>query len=157
MTATDHGITVTLKYDKGYDAPWAVFKAPSAEAVRADIISYFGLEYASVSELTLHELVVNVTNIAQGGITAATMLNAVAIPATSRAVEEQTDNPWAGLDDEEDEEKKQEANPLAYLFDAIAAATNVEELQRVWVKNQSAFTDEAVVAAYKARGKALSQ
>lgn len=156
MTATDHGITVTIKYGKSYDDTWAVFKAPSAESVRADIVAYFGIEYASVSELSLHELVQNVTGISHGTSTAATMLGAIAIPAQSTPPVE-TGNPWAGLDDDDNKQEETTDHPYQYVLDAIAAATDVKELQKVWASNQPAFKDDIVTTAYKARGKELQK
>lgn len=154
----DHGITVTIKYGKGYEVPWAVFKSASVETIRADIISYFGLDHQAVAELTLNELVSNVSQVAQGIGNAAATLGAVVIPRTSPGPTTTSEgNPWAGIGDDESKHQEWPAHPHQALIDSFALAAGVKDLQAIWFKNQDAFTDEAVQAAYKARGKELSQ
>jgi hypothetical protein len=150
VTITDHGITVTMKTSGSHDATWMVFKAISDSELRHDLSQFFGIDVPA--ELTTHELVVNLTAVVQGARTASAMLGAVAIPAgKTETIEKPTGNVWAGLDDEEP------AHPYQHVLDAISAASGVKELQAVWATNQAAFADETVTAAYKARGKALSQ
>lgn len=146
----DYGETLTVKYGSSHDSPWIVFKQPDELALREKVCAYFGIELNDVATLTMHELTLNVKAIATGSITASAMLGAVAIPAgQTNQVAAPTGNVWAGLDEEEP------ANPFQHVIDAFNAATDVKELQTVWAANQGAFSDDAVVAAYKARGKAL--
>ena len=156
--------TVTIKYGKGYEETWAVFKG-SVPGIREQIIDYFGLLRDAVAEYTLHELVINVTNLAHGTGNAAAILGAVVIPpseAGAKPVESTGGNPWAGLGvGTADVAVKAKAAPAAasenqHVIDAFAKAPDVKELQKVWAANQSAFSDPAVVEAYKARGKELS-
>jgi hypothetical protein len=156
MTFTDHGITVTIKYGKGYDDTWAVFKGVDVGAVGRQITDYFGIDAGGLSDLSLHELVQNVTSIAHGTNTAATVLGAVAIPQTPPPAQE--GNPWAGLDeDTKDTSYLSTESPFQHLFDAMNAATDVKELQKVWATNQAAFQNDDLMTAYKARGKELSK
>lgn len=155
MSITDHGITVTVKYGKGYEESWAVFKGMGNAEVRTLILDYFGVEPNAVTELTTHELVVDLTRVAQGTASAASVLSAVAIPGgKTDPPPPASGNPWAGLD-EEKPEAEAEAHPFQSVIDALKAATDIPALQRVWAENQPAFKDETVVAAYKARGKEL--
>jgi hypothetical protein len=57
MSDKDRGVTATIKYDKGYDAPWLVFSG-AVDTVFDDIVAAFGLDAEDVSELTLNELLV---------------------------------------------------------------------------------------------------
>lgn len=170
------GLSVTIKYDKGHDATWAVFRGLPAE-VREDIIGYFGLDSASVSGLTLHELTVNATHVAHGVGAVATTLGGVAIgssQAESAKIAarltggvppkggdpndgEAQANPWARNGDEPPaEEEKPAANPNAHLYTAIENAADVDALKRIWAEDQAAFANDAeLLATWKAKGKAL--
>lgn len=149
------GVTVTIKYGKGYEETWAVFRGTVSQ-VREDIISYFGVDGASVASLTLSELVVNVTNLAHGKGNAAALLGGVvlgSVPSGDTAAAEAAalgtpaSDPWASV----------ESNTVTEhpLLARIKAATNVEELKLLWADNQAAFSDENVMAAWKQRGQAL--
>jgi hypothetical protein len=164
-TTTDlpRALGVTIKYGKGYEETWANFTG-SLEQIRANLISYFGLESASVAEMTMHELVSDVTSMAHGSqhvirALGGTFAGAKDAPATTTAAApaEGTD-PW-GEGDKSSEvvwpnSTPVEENPVLVL---IRNATDVPALQRVWAENQHAFTEAAVSAAYKARGKALTE
>jgi hypothetical protein len=163
-------VVATVKYGKGYEAPWMVFHGSVSE-VREDIATFFGIGSEVVTELTGNELLLNASQFAQG-IGNAAALGAVAIPKQDYrpgASAPQGGNPWAGLEDEPSlsnsaiAHRKDVADsylstehPFQHVLDGFAAATDVKELQKVWAANQSAFKDETVVAAYKARGKELS-
>lgn len=166
---SDHGITVTIKYGKDHGVPWAVFKGASTDVVRADILSYFGISPENVRELTLSEIVVNASQLAQGVGNAAAILGAVAIPPDTRgpgatSAPSSSGNPWAGLDDSEEFDKRKKEtdkylsteHPHRSVLDAMAAAQDIPALQRVWATNQAAFVNDEVTAAYKQRGKELS-
>lgn len=145
----DHSLTVTIKYGKGYEESWVVFKGASTEDVREQVIAYFGLDGASVAELTMSDLVVNVTNLAHGKGNAAAMLGATVIKTekTKQVKEEKADDPWA------DEEEAEGPSPI---LARIESCQSVDELKKLWAENQSEFADAAVMDAWKARGKALS-
>ncbi len=149
---SERTVTVTIKYGKGYEETWAVFKGSTGE-VREDILTYFGIESASVASLTLSELVVNVTNLAHGKGNVAATLGATAIPsATSEAAQAEGTDPWAAAASASTPAQP-EVNPI---FDAIKACTTRDELKRLWAENQPQFADSAVMDAWKARGKELT-
>jgi len=165
---SDHGTTVTIKYGKGYEETWAVFKGVTASNVRADIIDYFGMSHDAVAELTLHELVTNATDIAHGTGNAAALLGGVAIPASeagAKPVQSTGGNPWEGLDDKAPQkedwpaQKPEHEEEEQRLLNLIASQGTVADLQReVWAKNRPGFDKyPSVQAAYKARGKELSK
>ena len=169
VIVADDGVTVTIKYGKSYEETWAVFKG-SVEAIRRMVIDYFGVAPEAVTELTTHELVVNMTNVAQGTGNAAALLGAVVIPASesgSKPVQSAGGNPWADLDEDPVTERLSDsaiahradvaASQHQHVIDAFAKAADVKALQAVWAANQHAFSDSAVVEAYKARGKELQK
>lgn len=147
-------LTVTIKYGKGYEETWAVFKGMVTE-VREDIIAYFGIDSASVAGQTLSELVVNATSIAHGKGNVAATLGAVAIPASDQG--NQDSAPAQGQDVWAQAEAAAQQQPPAVnpLFAQIEACGDVGALQRLWAENQAAFADAEVMAAWKAKGKAL--
>jgi hypothetical protein len=75
-----------------------------------------------------------------------------------------TDDPWAAAANVQSgpwpgsasvaESKKEDPN--AYILGEIEKKTTVQELKKLWAENQSFFSDAAVMAAWKAKGKALS-
>jgi hypothetical protein len=150
--ADGRGITVTVKYGKGYEESWVVFRGPSITQVREDIIDYFGMDRASVAELTLSDVVVNATNLAHGKGNVAAALGATVIKSgpTPAATENPASSAWAQAAQQEAEAPAE--NPM---LARIAATTNVDELKRLWAENQAAFAEADVMAAWKARGKAL--
>lgn len=144
------GITVTVKYGKGYEESWVVFRGPSITQVREDIIDYFGMDRASVSELTLSDVVVNATNLAHGKGNVAAALGATVIKSGPTPTEAPATSAWAQAAQQE-----AEAPAVNPMLAQIAATTSTDELRRLWAANQSAFADAEVMAAWKARGKAL--
>ncbi len=151
---SERSTTVTIKYGKGYEETWAVFRG-TTEELREDIVAYFGLDGASVAAMTLSELVVNVTNLAHGKGNVAATLGATAIPSsTSEAAQAEGSDPWAAASASPTTPAAEPAvNPI---FEAIKGCTTRDELKRLWAENQPQFADAAVMDAWKARGKELS-
>lgn len=153
-------IKVIIKYGKGYEESWATFDAPSSADLRQQITDYFGIDSATVADLTLSELVVNVTAIAHGKATVAKALDAVVIgshptEAPKTQAEVAVENPWAGISEtSKPQPPAPEVNPL---FAQIKGCTGPDQLRELWAKNQAAFADPEIMAAWKARGKALSE
>lgn len=139
------GITVTIKYGKAYDDTWAVFHG-LPDDLRHDISDFFGLAPEDAAGLTLSDLVVNATNVAHGVSTVARGLGGVVIASTGS----ETPPPAASAPPRPQPEAE---NPLLAL---IGQASTVRSLEMLWVENQDAFADPAVMAAWKARGRALS-
>lgn len=154
---------MTIKYGKGYEETWAVFNGQTQE-VRQDILDYFGIGSVSVANLTLSELVVNVTNLAHGKGNVAALMGGVVlgsqpteatanVPAQRTSDEAQqptSDDGWG------DEPAAPAGNPLQPLYDAVEACADKDALKRLWAENQVAFADADLLAAWKAKGKALS-
>lgn len=153
------GITVTIKYGKGYEQSWVVFHG-LAEEIRDDIVSFFGMQRENVVNLTLSELVVNATSVAHGLGNLAAGLSATVVESRSMepaahmasAASVATSDAWAQA-----ATTTPESPAAPSLFDDISRAPDVPALQRFWAENQAAFADPAVMDAWKARGRELSQ
>lgn len=130
--------------------------------MRENIVGYFGLDSASVADLTLSELVVNVTNLAHGKGNVAAMLGGVVLGSTPTEIPapqgDEAQQPSSGGDpwaDAEDSTPAEPVDTLAPLRAAIEAATDRDALKRLWAENQAAFADADLTAAWKAKGKSL--
>ncbi|MFI5942219.1 hypothetical protein ACIBCB_18445 [Streptomyces uncialis] len=148
MSQQNHGVSVTIKYGQGYQDTWAVFRGTPSD-VRAQVLDFFGFECQLVTNLTLSELVVEATSIAHGTGDIAGILGGRIVPpeATDR---EQKEDPWA---------QTQDAAPSGgspWIVAEIERQENVADLQRLWAANQAAFAEPSVMAAYKAKGRALT-
>ena len=155
-------LSVTIKYDKGHDATWAVFRGTTGE-IRADVLDFFGMDPATQAGLSLSSVVTNATQIAHGKGLIATALGATVVEETTEPAKP-TDDPWAAAASTPSgpwagsasvaESKKEDPN--AYILGEIEKQTTVDGLKKLWAANQSFFSDAAVMAAWKAKGKALS-
>ncbi|MFF4510576.1 hypothetical protein [Streptomyces mirabilis] len=156
-------LSVTIKYGKSYDDTWAVFKGTTSE-IRADILDFFGMDPATQVGLSLSSIVTNATQVAHGKGLIATALGATVIEETAEPAKPPTDDPWAAASATQSgpwpgsasvaEPKKEDPN--AYILGEIEKQTTVDGLKKLWAANQSFFSDAAVMAAWKAKGKALS-
>jgi hypothetical protein len=154
-------LSVTIKYDKGHDATWAVFRGTTGE-IRADILDFFGMDPATQVGLSLSSVVTNATQIAHGKGLIATALGATVVEETAEPAKP-TDDPWAAASAAQSSgpwpgsasvtEAKEDPN--AYILGEIEKQTTVDGLKKLWAGNQSFFSDPAVMAAWKAKGKAL--
>jgi hypothetical protein len=155
-------LSVTIKYDKGHDATWAVFRGTTGE-IRADVLEFFGMDPATQAGLSLSSVVTNATQIAHGKALIATTLGATIVEETTEPAKP-TDDPWAAASAAQSSgpwpgsasvtETKEDPN--AYILGEIEKQTTVDGLKKLWAGNQSFFSDAAVMAAWKAKGKALS-
>ncbi|SNS50811.1 hypothetical protein [Actinacidiphila glaucinigra] len=151
----DGTIGVTIKYGKSYEDTWAVFRGTVAQ-VRALIIDYFGFESKGVTGLSLSDLVVNATNLAHGKGNIAAILDARIIPSDappSAPESAPADDPWAAASASQPEQKTE--NGSAWILGEIEKQSTLDDLKKLWAANQAMFADAAVMAAYKARGRAL--
>ncbi|MFE0964044.1 hypothetical protein [Streptomyces fungicidicus] len=153
------GITVTIKYGKGYDDTWAVFKGNAGE-VRSDILDYFGIDSDSVTGLTLSDIVTNATNIAHGKGLIATQLGATVVSEEPAPSAKPQGDPWAAIGNSTpvtiaDQAPASNEDKNAWVLGEIAKKTSRAELKKFWAENQSFFADPAVMDAYKAKGKSL--
>jgi hypothetical protein len=154
-------LSVTIKYDKGHDATWAVFRGTTGE-IRADVLEFFGMDPATQAGLSLSSVVTNATQIAHGKALIATALGATIVEETTEPAKP-TDDPWAAASAAQPSgpwpgsasvtEAKEDPN--AYILGEIEKQTTVDGLKKLWAGNQSFFSDPAVMAAWKAKGKSL--
>jgi hypothetical protein len=153
-------ISVTIKYDKGHDATWAVFKGSLSE-VREGVVDFFGFDRASVAELTLNQLAINATQVAHGGGNAAASLGAVALASKTAAPPAQSapaapEDPWAAAGQPASPGSAAPAQPEANpMLARIEGCATTDDLKKLWATNQAAFADSAVMDAWKAKGRAL--
>lgn len=145
----EHGISVTIKYGKGYEDTWAVFRGPSG-VIRSQIIDYFGFDSEPVTNLSLSELVVEATSIAHGTGNLAGMLGARIVPEATTQEANTASDPWAQA-----QEPTAKEEPNGWILGEIAKQASIADLQKLWAANQSFFSDESVMAAYKAKGREL--
>ncbi|AKY03640.1 hypothetical protein SEA_IZZY_33 [Streptomyces phage Izzy] len=160
-------LSVTIKYGKSYDDTWAVFKGTPDE-IRSDIVSFFGIMPDAVTEMTLSEIVTAATDLAHGKGNAARFLGATVVPSQSApaqpaqtAAPASNEDPWAAAASSAPSTPStppapQAEDPNAWILGEIEKQTSVDSLKRLWAENQSFFKDSAVMAAWKAKGKALS-
>lgn len=161
---SDSDITITIKYGKTYEDTWAVFRGAPAE-IRANILEYFGMDPETQVGLSLSSIVVNATNVAHGKGLIATALGATVIEETTTdEPAKPAGDPWAAAASTPAQTASAPSaapaatseDPNAYILGEIAKQTSVDGLKKLWAGNQSFFKDAAVMAAWKAKGKALS-
>ena len=166
-TTTAEAMTVTIKYGKGYDESWAVFRG-NVWQIRADLIAYFGIDIDYASGLTLHELVIAATHVAHGTGNVAAVLGATPISVTESLTGEPTGKaawdkvegkdtalPYGGSPTGDADDAAAEVAANAALIGQLQSAASVDDLKKLWVDNQAAFSDKDVKAAYSKQGKAL--
>lgn len=150
--------TVTVKYGKGYDASWAVFRG-SLGRIREDIVSYFGMDPSKVEGLTLNALVIEATAIAQGVSSALQGLGGTILPTESASVREapSSASEQGSAEDVWAQAKQQASEPAVNpLYKQVEEATSVDGLKSLYAENQSAFKDDAdLFEAWKAKGRKL--
>ncbi|MCX5236253.1 hypothetical protein OG824_13690 [Streptomyces prunicolor] len=152
--------TVTIKYGKGYDDTWAVFRG-RPEEIRADILSYFGMDPETQRGLSLSSVVINATNVAHAKGLIATALGATVVEETSTdGPAKPTSDPWAAAAGTtpvhtvaDQAPAKEDRN--VWILGEIEKQTTVQGLKKLWADNQSFFADVAVMAAWKTKGKSL--
>lgn len=159
-------VTATIKWGKGYEAPWFVGKGSVAE-VREQIIAAFGMDAEFYAEHTLAELITQAATHAQGVQAAASSLGPVQIlpkgdsaPAAPKVAEAPAGDPWEGVqassppwqgdglgEGKDAPAAKEDKDPL---IAALEAASDRAELALIWKQNQAEFSREEVKDAMKA-------
>ena len=159
-TSRGRGVSTTIKNGKGYEESWHGFTG-SPEAVREDIITYFGLDRESVAGLTAFEVSITAERIAHSAKNAVRTLGATPVkpadqvdPAAAPAgdVWAQADAATAETSATPAQAPVEGPNPLLAQIEDV---TEIPALQRLWAENQAAFADAEVMDAWKAKGKAL--
>lgn len=144
-------MTATIKYGKGYEAPWAVFHGSPSE-VREDMVEAFGLDEEFVKSLTVSELIINVSQLALGKGNVAAMLGGVAIGPADEAQSSGPSTPAPSAPAKAEEPSSQND----YLLKKVAETADTKALKQLYAENQPAFAGDTVLMdAWKARGKAL--
>ncbi|MGZ2360715.1 hypothetical protein LRE75_29220 [Streptomyces sp. 372A] len=153
MSDTQRSVTVTVKSGKEYDSWWAVFRGATYE-VYDDVIMFFGFDSETVTNLSLHELVDEASKLAHGSALITRQLGAtpIATPQAAAAGED----PWAAAQ-ATTAAPAQSAGSATALLEQVAACQTTDELKRLWATNQAAFADQAVMDAWKSRGRAIKQ
>ncbi len=157
-------VTVTLKYDKGFEAPWGVFRG-SVGDVRANLLAYFELHPDIVSALSLHELVSVCSDLAHGKshnlsvntLVAAPIADGASVPKGKESLAtpaaEDNEDPWASAGKAQGKPEPG-PNPMLALIESCA---NVDALKKLWAANQASFADSSVMDAWKTKGKSLQK
>ncbi|MEU6959576.1 hypothetical protein [Streptomyces chrestomyceticus] len=147
MADEGRSITVTIKYGKGYEDSWVTFRG-DPEVISGDIVSFFGLDCDTLTGVTPSELVVEATHTAQGAMHVVRGLDARIVPSRPTKT---ADGPREAA-----QGHPKSSAPVQPLLDQIQACKSTDDLKRLWAENQMAFGDEAVMNAWKARGRALA-
>jgi hypothetical protein len=145
---------VTIKYGSGYEDAWMTFKG-SPEGIRSQLIAAFGMESASVSTLSLAELVSVASRHAQA-INAGSSVGRIVSgsPSSEAETEQETEQK---IDAENDPWAVKPEAPKDPLFQAIEAEGSVEGLKRLYAENKAKFeADTTLTEAWRTRGRALS-
>lgn len=135
-------VVVTVKYGKGYEEPWVVFHGPDVDAVKRQLIEFFGMSPESMA-LSGHSIVVNARSIAQGmGVIADAFPGAMVVSEEESASLTPPPEPTPAAE-----------NPL---LAKIEAQTTRDDLVKLWAENKAAFdADATLMDAYRAKGKSL--
>lgn len=160
---TGRGHTATIKFGKGYDAPWLVLGGDTLEDLRRDIIESFGLDSASVADHDLSHLIVTASLSAQSIFNATSGLGGAIVKverkgspaaqsafAAARGSEQPAASspPW-----HEDKPAEPEKDPLVAAFEEVA---DLDAFKALVTGNQAQLTRPEIQAAAKAAKARLS-
>lgn len=141
-------LTITIKYGKGYDESWAVFRG-TQDSIRDQLCTYFNMN--DNPELCLHEIVLIATKTAHAG----SAVSSIGTPIPASQLGKSSDGPKGDDAWSEAEKKASEPGPNP-LLSQVAATETVQALQRVWAENKSEFdSNPELMAAYKTHGQKL--
>ncbi|GAB2329215.1 hypothetical protein [Streptomyces variabilis] len=146
MANEGRSITVTVKYGGDQEDSWAVFRGAAYE-VYDDIVTFFGLDSKSVTNLSLNELVIEAAQLAQSSTRIVRGLDARIVPQPPERADAARNTAGAA--------PPTASGASSAVLEQIAACKSVNELRQLWATNQAAFADQAVMDAWKARGRAL--
>lgn len=149
---SEQGVTVTIKYGKGYEEPWVVFKG-SVHEVFANVSDYFDIQ--TDEEWTLNELVLEANRIAHGGANVVREFGAK--PA---AVEKTSPSGNAEADTSVEAESASDSEalgPVESLVQKMKEAGSVDDLRTLWLENKALYeAHKSVQEAYSSRGRELT-
>lgn len=144
----DAEVSVTLKHDGKYEAPWIVFRG-SPEQVKADIVEALGWDKDAGDTRSLVELVHAADKQAKAEYGVKAELGGKVISRERKSSTKSASEDKAP----EAEASEEDGNPLVKV---IASINNVADLKKLWAENQEAFQDGDLMDVWKARGKELS-
>ena len=138
---TEEAVTVTLKFDKGYEAPWLVLKGQPSE-VEANLANLIGV---NVGELSLIDLIGKASKIAQSHYAISDQLGGEVVVSKKKA----DSKPKA---ESKPEAETDDANNEDDVTVAIAEAASSDELRAVLKKyNKRIKASAKYKEAYKSR------
>ena len=143
-------ISVTLKSD-GRDGTWIVFHGNAGE-IRRQLIATFDIEDAEGAPL--FDLINEATRIykSTGNVSAGLGGRVVGKKSDGNAA---TGSAWDKVAEGEKPEPEVDPN-IARLTAAIEAATTTDALRDLYARNAAHFANPDLLAAWQAKGKALS-
>ncbi|PCG86343.1 hypothetical protein CIB93_08885 [Streptomyces sp. WZ.A104] len=143
MATEGQPVTVSITCGQAATDPQISFCGIERD-VHGGIASAFGFDSNSVSSLALYELAVEAGQLARSATVVMKGLGGHVVPQTqaSSPPGSSTTQPAAGGEN-------------GALLTQIAACATTDALRRLWAENQAAFSDQAVMDAWKARGREL--
>ncbi|MEV4642789.1 hypothetical protein AB0J80_36155 [Actinoplanes sp. NPDC049548] len=149
------GISVTIKFGKGYEEPWVVFRGTAGQ-IKTDMLDAFGLDAGEYAAFSLSELIINVRNSAQATGTLRKELGGQVIRPGSGAkpvAPAPGQDVWADAGSAPPAQAPSVEDILGKEIDAAAGRT---ALKTLYGENKATFdASEVLMAAYKAKGKSL--
>lgn len=151
---TDEAVTVTLKFDKGYEAPWLVLKGQPSE-VEANLANLIGV---NVGELSLIDLISKASKIAQSHYAISDQLGGEVVVTGKKAKPKAKADPKPEAEtDVKPEAETDDANNEDDVTVAIAEAASGDELRAVLKKyNKRIKASAKYKEAYKSRMSAFN-
>lgn len=158
MTATDpHGkgdAGITIKYGAGFDAPWYTPRGTNDELYEM-LVDAYGLEPQNEdgTPRLLHELILEATKTAQAAFSVQATLGGTVVRSGGRGGKPAA---WGNKAPAEPAPEPEPVDPLVQIKADIEATETVDALKRLYAENQALFADAETLAAWKAKGKALT-
>src|SRR5690606_3029210 len=137
--------TVTIKAGAGHNVPWLVFNGTPDE-IRQDIVTTFGWDAGQAFDVSLAELVLNVSKHWQDVATVADKLDGQAVSGSRpKPIKKAAATAPEAV----------QTDATADLIAQIRGAGSVDRLSELWKASRAAFTNSDVKAAATARRKEL--
>lgn len=155
------GVSVTLKADKGYEAPWIVFHG-TPEQVARDIEAMLDIDGEGIS---VAQLAVNADIEYKALYVAGSKLGAKSVPESESEspFKDPDEKPkgWGGKPKKGSKEKTKEESdedPLQWVYDAIASIDEEKALVKFWAENNQIMSSSPeLTKVWKARGRELKK
>jgi hypothetical protein len=147
-------VSVTLKHNGKYEAPWLVFRG-SPSQVKADIIATIGFDPANYEDKSLLDVALEADKMSKAQYETSSQLGGRVIGSSRKSSTTSVSSDKAEGDTQPTTDAAQEEEAGNPLLKQIAAQESVADLKRLWAENQDAFKDGDLMDAYKARGKEL--